>query len=412
MGPRPPQPEALPLQPLRPDAPATHPTTPPANADKPLSRHEHELAALLFACGPLSRRDIVERTGIHPNLVGNAASRLIQRRIAREIRPAHPDAPDGPTALAAPRRRPQRSAGRPRLPLEIDPNARHVLGVALRPGQVSATRLNLLGRPLEADPAGPTAALSARTGPQLTEAAARLLARLVTPDTFAVGVTVPGILDPDRQHLLLSAASPDTRGLDLSPLHLAAGHTPLLLHNDMHALAARWQLTAHAPPHEDVLLAYIADGSIGASLLFSGRPNGGCVIAAAELGHWQTGRPTPVCFCGRRGCLERVFSAAFLHTGNLDAALAHDPDPAGITTTLAVALADAAHLVRPHRLVIASPFAASPAFRDRLAALLRGHLLPGLVERIRLDWWPQPLLATPDTAAYLALSSLYRPAWS
>lgn len=383
---------------VRPPAePVWHETKP---AERPLSRHEHELAALLFSHGPLSRRDIVERTGTHPTLVGNAASGLIRRRIAREVR-----SPAGATST-----RPPLGAGRPRLPLELDPAARHVVGLALRPGRVAAARLNLLGKPLPDSACAQT--VSARNGSELTDAAARQLLQLLTPDTLAVGVTVPGIVDPDRRHLLLSAASPDTRGLDLSPLYQAAADVPVVLHNDMHALAARWQLTAHSPTDEDALLVYLADGSIGASLLIGGRPNRGCVIAAAELGHWQTGRPTEPCFCGRSGCLERVFSSQSLATPDLAAALAASPDPQGITTTLAAALADSAHLVRPHRLVIASPLAGVTGFAAHLTRRLRGFLLPGLVDHIQIDWWPDPPLATADTAGFLALSRLYRPAWA
>lgn len=368
--------------------------------NKPLSRHEHELAALLFACGPLSRRDIVERTGTHPNLVGNAASQLIRRQIAREVRT---------TPSPSHHRNPNPPAGRPRLPLEIDPTARHVLGIAIRPGQVSATRLNLLGQPLPPTsyPETPT-----RTGPELILAASLLLHHQLSPATLAAGVTVPGFVDIPQRQLLLSAASPETRGLDLTPLYAAAEPYPLLVHNDMHALAARWQLSSHAPPDEDVLLAWIADGSIGASILLAGRPNRGCITGAAELGHWQTHRPTRLCFCGRRGCLERIFSSDFLSAPDLATPLATTPDPSGITTTLATALADAANLIRPHRIVIASPFADIDPFRTTLTVHLRAHLLPGLTERTTLDWWPQPTPATAETAAWLALASLYRTEWA
>ena len=57
-----------------------------------------------------------------------------------------------------------RGRGRPRTPVTLDAGRRHVLGVAIDPGQVSACCVNLLGEPLEpartqrvAGPADPVA---------------------------------------------------------------------------------------------------------------------------------------------------------------------------------------------------------------------------------------------------------------
>lgn len=376
----------------------------------PLGKHERDFAALLWSEGPLSRRDIVERTGTHPTLVGNAAAGLIRRGIARESsRTASPTAtspelnPDLP--VASPK---QATGGRPRLPLEIDPDSRHVVGVAIQHNRVGAVRVNLQGHVIAHTDQHPVPG----GGPGVVRAAAALIAAHLGPQTLSVGVSVPGFVDPAARRLLLSSASPETRDLDLSPIYAAAPDLTTIVHNDMHALAARWQLSQRAPKNEDVLLAWIADGSIGASLLVAGRPNRGCVTGAAELGHIRTPLSTPTCFCGRQGCLERVFSSAYLNTSDLAASLVDQPDPSLITSTLGTSLADVANLIRPHRIVIASPYAAIPLFRETLSKSILQNLLPGLADRTKLDWWTDPALATPETAAWLALSTIYHGEWN
>ena len=369
----------------------------------PLSKHERDFASLLWSNGPLSRRDVVERTGTHPTLVGTAATSLLKKRIARE-NPRPPK--NASTNGHAPP--PATPSGRPRSPLEIDPASRHVLGIAIQPAHVSAVQLNLLGKLLSQTnhphiPGG---------GPAVVARAAELISQLSSESTLSVGVSVPGFVDPAARRLLLSAASPETRDLDLTPLYTAANQLPLTVHNDMHALAARWQLSNHAPTDEDVLLAWIDDGSIGASILLSGRPNRGCVTGAAELGHLRTPLPTPTCFCGRQGCLERVFSSVYLDVPDLAVHLAAYPDPKSITSALATSLADAANLLRPHRIVIASPYATLPLFASTLTAAIESNLLPGLAGKITLTFWPHLTQGTAETAAYLPLSSLYQREWT
>ena len=78
----------------------------------------------------------------------------------------------------------------------------------------------------------------------------------------AVGVAVPGFVDPARGLLRLSSISSRGSGESLGPLLHAAGRIPVLFHNDMHAVAQWWRLT-HADDTEQVLLVGIDDGRIG-----------------------------------------------------------------------------------------------------------------------------------------------------
>ena len=98
----------------------------------------------------------------------------------------------------------------------------------------------------------------------------------------------------------------------MEPLYEMAGDRPLVLENNMHALAAWWLLMHQAESDEDVLLVSIMDGQMGAALLIDGRPNRGCATGANEIGHMRFFVDTETCYCGHPGCLERVVSTEFM----------------------------------------------------------------------------------------------------
>ncbi|EQD32844.1 transcriptional regulatory protein, partial [mine drainage metagenome] len=89
--------------------------------------NEKQILKLLWRHKALSRWEIHELTNNTPNQVGTDAAELIKQGLLRERIPN----------IAGP--------GRPRVPLEIDPSRRYVLGLAIRPGHVELARLNLRG---------------------------------------------------------------------------------------------------------------------------------------------------------------------------------------------------------------------------------------------------------------------------
>src|SRR4051794_14079430 len=97
---------------------------------KMIDRREREVVKALWAGGRLSRWELHERTGITPNGVGTVAAALLRRGLVRECAPE-----SGPAGMA----------GRPRVPLEIDPARTHMIGLSLSPGSVEVGKLGLSG---------------------------------------------------------------------------------------------------------------------------------------------------------------------------------------------------------------------------------------------------------------------------
>src|SRR5205814_9642116 len=99
-----------------------------------LDARQQEILRLLWSSGRMSRWELHRRTGVNPNAVGVDVAGLLNGGIIRECQ----------SEVAGP--------GRPRIPLEIDPTVRHVVGLSISPGRVETARLSLrgslLGRPL------------------------------------------------------------------------------------------------------------------------------------------------------------------------------------------------------------------------------------------------------------------------
>lgn len=369
-----------------------------------LDPRQREIVRTLWEQGRSSRWELHERTGLTPNNVGSLAESLLAMGVVRE-------------GAAEPS-----GAGRPRVPLEIDPSRRNVVGLAIAPGRVEACRIGLRGHPI-----GPAISKSVEDPAKVIPAAAMLLKKAISDDAMAIGLSVTGFVDPSQHAVLLSSALPGKSGATLSPIYDTAGSLPIVLENDMHALAARWLLT-HRAAGQDVLLVLVEDGRLGAAMLIDGRPNRGCATGGNELGHSRFFIDTERCYCGHSGCLERIVSSDFLrrqreglrgsHPDSLlqSAArftgdLAADPGLETILKYLSCGLANVVNFVRPHRLVLVSPLTRSPAFSDALVRMIRGSVLAELADRVKIDFWDEPAAGSAETAGWLALADLFFGGW-
>jgi predicted NBD/HSP70 family sugar kinase len=373
-----------------------------------LDARQREILRLLWGGGRMSRWELHRRTGVNPNAVGVDVAGLLSGGIIRECQ----------SEIAGP--------GRPRIPLEIDPTVRHVVGLSISPGRVEASRLSLRGK-LLGRPLFQTIGESGKTIP----AAQALLRESLNDQTLAVGLSITGFVDPTKQAVLNSSSLLGEGSASLAPLFEAVGDRPLILENNMHALAAWWLLIHQAEVDEDVLLVSPRDGQLGAALLIDGRPNRGCAIGANELGHVRFFVDTDICYCGHPGCLERICSTDFLRrrgvsSGTLMEHVAHygaeangrhgdgqaDKAMDEVLDYLSAGLANAVNFIRPNRLVLASEMTRYPAFSDALLRSVRSRMLPGLVELVRIDQWDQADSHSAETAGWLALASLYREGWN
>lgn len=357
---------------------------------------ESSILGHLHRRGRLTRSELHELTGVRPNTVGDTVKSMLDKGLLRE----------GEMEILGP--------GRPRAPLHIDDVPWRVVGLALERGQVSVCRMTPRG-----DVAGRHLTQPHRQGQDVVRQAEVLLRQALDPQVLAIGVSVPGFVDPQRRTLLLSAATPGQPSVDLTPLYEAANGRAMVLENDMHAVAARW-LLENAATEQDVLLVSLDDGAIGSAMLIDGKPNRGCIVGGNELGHMRFAVETDRCHCGQTGCLARVFSTAFLHrhgpaNGTLaERAARYDGGDAALDIALehlTTGLSNIINFVRPNRVMLISGMSAHAPFDRAIKERTRAKLMPGIDARVVIESWNQPLQGRAVNAGWLALAALFQHEW-
>lgn len=246
--------------------------------------------------GPVARVAIAQETGLARATVSALTGRLMADGLVREV-PA--DVSDGP-----------RERGRPRVLLDVAPEAHRAFGVRLGASGIVAASCDFSGTILDRETrswyGGP------RSAADIADAARDALAALArrTDTSLAagagIGVGLPGFVDAQTGLCAWSPALAERGAPVRDVLERAIGH-PVLLDNDANlaALAARqWGLARGARDFAFVALGHGLDQGVGMALVVDGRVQRPHGRAGAELGHTKITRGGALCRCGRRGCVE------------------------------------------------------------------------------------------------------------
>lgn len=195
--------------------------------------------------------------------------------------------------------------GKPAIILEVNVDARHIIGLDLSGHSVlRGAILQLDGtvvHSIDQDLAG-------RTGTDALAAVVDLIAGLheqATRPLLGIGVGSPGIVDLDG--VIHSAPNREWFDLDLRTDLQRRFALPVVVVNDADA-AARAE-HSFAGGSNDMLLVRIGHG-VGAGLVLAGMAIHGHRHASGEIGHVTVGTDGgPLCACGRHGCLEAWLAA-------------------------------------------------------------------------------------------------------
>lgn len=124
-------------------------------------------------------------------------------------------------------------------------------------------------------------------------------------DLIAVGVGVPGRVDPERGHVTLAVNLGWTDLALKQGLEAVIGR-PVVIENDVRAAAIGLQDKTRVSTGD---LAYLAVGTgIAAGVILDGRLHRGARGLAGEIGHAVVDPKGPRCACGQHGCLEALVS--------------------------------------------------------------------------------------------------------
>jgi predicted NBD/HSP70 family sugar kinase len=179
---------------------------------------------------------------------------------------------------------------------------------------------------------------------------------LTRDDLDAVGVGVPGRVDPTKGHVTLAVNLGWTDYALRDALERELGR-PVVIENDARAAAIGLHARGMAGANDD--LAYLAVGTgIAAGVILDGRLHRGARGLAGEIGHAIADSDGPRCVCGQQGCLEAFASGPSIArranelgspaTSAVEvyaAAAAGDPIAAGLIDDVGRRLAWAVHLL-------------------------------------------------------------------
>ncbi|MFI7702394.1 ROK family protein [Nonomuraea sp. NPDC049480] len=251
------------------------------------------ILALLGTGGPLSRTEIARELDLSPATVTQLTRGLMGQGMVEELD-----------------LKPSRG-GRPAVRLGLVGGAGRALGVKVTADHLVLVDVRLDGEVLGSwerpfDPYAPDA---------LDELAAAVESVVPSsggqaPPLLGVGVGVPGSVD-DQAAGTVNAPTLGWQAMPVGERLRRRLELPVLVENDVNALAAAERLYGRGRTHRDFLVVTIGRG-VGAAIVADGRVYRGARGGAGEFGHLPVDPGGPVCGCGARGCLEAFVGSAGL----------------------------------------------------------------------------------------------------
>ncbi|MGR6920175.1 ROK family protein [[Actinomadura] parvosata] len=287
------------------------------------------ILALLGTVGPLSRSEIARELDVSPATVTQLTKELIGHGMLEELD-----------------LKPSRG-GRPAQRLGLVGSAGRALGVKVTADHLVLVDVRLDGEVLGSwerphDPAAPDAL------EHLADAVESVVRAVPgVPPLLGVGVGVPGNVD-DQAVGTVNAPTLGWQAMPVGERLRRRLHLPVLVENDVNALAAAERLYGRGRTHSDFLVLTIGRG-VGAAIVADGRVYRGARGGAGEFGHLPVDPEGPPCGCGARGCLEAfVGSAGLLASARAKRGLARADasDPLGAVAALGRAAADGEQAAR------------------------------------------------------------------
>ena len=247
--------------------------------------NERLVVRTLYDHGPISRADVARITGLTRTTVSDVVSTLLDDGVVREIG------------------RGASTGGKAPILLEVDEDARLVVGLDLGEERFAGSLVNLRGdirRTVELPVAG-------RDGDEAVQLVLDLLDELlagVTAPLLGIGIGTPGLVD-SATGTIRRAVNLDWRDLPLGDIVGERFGVPVNVANDSQA-AALAEYTYAGGDRVPNLIAIRVGRGVGAGLILRGALFQGDGSGAGEIGHVVVDDRGERCRCGRIGCLETV----------------------------------------------------------------------------------------------------------
>lgn len=143
---------------------------------------------------------------------------------------------------------------------------------------------------------------------QLTTMTQRLMSSdKVTAKVSAIGVDVPGFINPESGVSLMAENIPSWKETNLRLLFESTFDKPVFFEDCSRALGIAEHLLGSGKYSENFFVLDVGYG-IGMAIFINGELFSGCCFKSGEIGHTVIDPAGPLCSCGKRGCLETLAS--------------------------------------------------------------------------------------------------------
>lgn len=345
---------------------------------------------LLHSAGPMSRAELARRLGLNRSSSGQIVAELTEGGLVRE----------GESALSQVDG--TRSAGRPGILLEIEPDAAFFVGIEIGVEHISAVTIDLAGE-VRSQSFAPNDAVQLpveNTVSRAIELAFGPLAPDLRSRCRGVGVSAPMHISPDGR----VRVAPLIGWHDLDLAAIVANHlpvrAPIMIENDANAFAIG---DSYKRGPSGVTLFLLMETGIGGGILVDGKLFRGGHGLAGEIGHMLvpgSGGMSLEQLIGREPLASRYRTETRLPEADFATFIeaVRDREPIAVALAedwsrhLGFTLYQACRLIDPDRIVLGGSVAA-------LYPMVSARVAFHMTTRQAVDF-PKPLIVVDDAAEY------------
>ena len=240
----------------------------------------------------LCRADIAKLTGLTPASVTNITKELINADYLKESKVG------------------ESSGGRPPIILEINNDAKYVIGVYIGVGNLEVIISNINAEIIEKQKIVITREnLKYKF---VFEKSINLINKVITKSNVTleqivgIGVAMHGVVN-SKDGISIYAPYYDWHNVDIKNELQKEFNLPVYVDNDVRAMAIGESLFGIAKNISNFIIINISDG-IGAGIIIDNKPYCGINFSSGEIGHIVVVSDGSKCSCGNYGCLETVAS--------------------------------------------------------------------------------------------------------
>ena len=248
----------------------------------------------IFQHSPISRVEIAQELGLTTPTITGMVTPLLAQGLLREV--------DG-----APNPEESRTAGRPRVMLEFEPEAYYICGVDVSPYHINYVQTNLCGDIVRSRRTGDTLKDYDSTFDVLSDGIADFLQECEIPNgkLLGVGICMPGLIDGSAGKIYTNFQK-GWNDHDLSAELEEKLGVRVVIENNVRARAIGADLFDRSAVAEPFAYFFVSYG-VSCQMIISDKVLYGQSAAAGEIGHTVVQRGGPVCpTCGNQGCLEAL----------------------------------------------------------------------------------------------------------